>query len=187
MKKQYQRAFTLIELLTVLALLSVLLMLAAPSFRDFYRSSQLSSQTNTLIAALHAAKNEAIKHNSYAYLVPSDGQSWDNGWMVFVDSDFDQDYTAGTDTKIMESEALPSSLTLSGNGTAAGGTPYVGFDGSGFPRDFGNLTLTLKLKNLSGSEEIQNTRYIKLAVTGQIRSCKPASASDSNCNATSSQ
>jgi type IV fimbrial biogenesis protein FimT len=191
MSKHNQRAFTLIELLVVLALLAVLLMLAAPSFRDLQRSSQLSSHTNTLVAALHSAKNEAIKHNSPSYLQPTDGSNWAKGWIVFVDSDFDESYSVNTDTKIMEGEALPNSLALSGTGTAAGGTPYVSFDGSGYPRNKssgpGNLTMTLKFNGLSGTEDIQNTRNIILAITGRVRSCRPASASDDNCKSSSTE
>lgn len=191
MNKHAQCAFTLIELLVVLALLAVLLMLSAPSFMEFQRSSQLSSHTNTLVAALHSAKNEAIKHNSPSYLQPTDGSNWANGWMVFVDSDFDETYSANTDTKIMQIEALPNSLALSGGGNAAGATPYVSFDGSGYPRSkgggLGNLTMALKLKGFSGDKEIQNTRYIILTNTGRVRSCRPTSASDKNCNSKSTQ
>lgn len=185
MTQQKQNAFTLIELLVVLALLSTLLLLAAPSFRDFYRSSQLSSQTNTFIAALHAAKNEAIKHNSYSYLVPRDGANWSSGWFVFVDNDFDQIYTPGSDIQVLEEEGLVETLTIAGTGTADENPAYISFNGSGYPRAKNNaptgLTLGLAVKGLSGDEAVKNTRYIVLALTGRIRSCKPSSSNDGNC------
>lgn len=190
MTRHQQRAFTLIESLIVLALLSVLILLAAPSFRDLYRSSQLSSQTNTLIAALHAAKNEAIKHNAYSYLVPSDGSNWNSGWMVFVDSDFNQAFSTN-DIKVLEEEAVADHLTITGTNTANLSPPYISFNGSGYPRaknnNPANLTLSVKLNGLSNEQQVRNTRHIKLAITGRIRTCTPSSGSDANCNTSSSE
>lgn len=184
MKKQY--AFTLIELLVVLAVLSVLLMLGAPSFKDFQISSKLSSQTNSLVAALHATKNEAIKRNTPSYLVPQDGSNWNNGWLAFVDNDFDGEFSENSDLLILENEFPSDTLKISASGTAAGNSPYISFDGSGYPRSKssapGNLTLNISLLTSDSSEVIKHTRRIKLAVTGRIRSCKPASASDAQCS-----
>lgn len=191
MKNQHTRAFTLIELLVVLAIASILITLAAPSFRDFYRSSQLSSQVNTLIAALHTAKNEAIKNNLYSYLVPNDGSSWESGWTIFVDTDFDQDFTDGTDIKVMQSDGLPASISIEATGSAGSASPYVSFDGSGYPRENNNsperLSFTLKIKGLSDADALQNTRHVIMEMTGHIRSCKPASLNDDSCKSTSTE
>ena len=187
MKKHLQRAFTLIELVVVMALVAVMAMLAAPGFRDFFNSSRLSSQTNALVAALYAAKNEAIKHNANTYLVPADGAAWSSGWMVFVDSDFSQSFNAG-DVKVLEGEALPDNLTLSGTGTSNLAPPYVSFNGSGYPRKKDstpeNLTMSVKLNGLTGAAQLRGTRHIKLAITGRIRTCQPVSSSDNNCSGT---
>lgn len=187
MKKIHQKAFTLIELMVVLALLSVLLVLAAPSFKDFHRSSQLTAQVNTFIASLQSAKNEAIKHNVHSYIVPNDGASWASGWRIFLDSDFNGSFTPGTDPVIYESEALPSTLAVaaSANTSASANPPHISFDGSGYPRaNSGSQmwTLSLKIDGLSGDEEIKNTRNIKIARTGRVRSCKPTSAKDDTCS-----
>lgn len=191
MKNQHTRAFTLIELLVVLAIASILITLAAPSFRDFYRSSQLSSQVNTLIAALHTAKNEAIKNNLYSYLVPNDGSSWESGWTIFVDTDFDQDFTDGTDIKVMQSDGLPASISIEATGSAGSASPYVSFDGSGYPRENNNsperLSFTLKIKGLSDADALQNTRHVIMEMTGHIHSCKPASLNDDSCKSTSTE
>lgn len=191
MTQRKQNAFTLIELLVVLALLSSLLLLAAPSFRDFYRSAQLSSQTNTFIAALHAAKNEAIKYDSYSYLVPRDGTNWSSGWSVFVDSNFDQIFTKGVDIQVLDEEGLAETLAIAGTGTAAETPAYISFNGSGYPRSKTNApagsTITLSVKGFSGDEAVKNTRYIVLALTGRIRSCKPSSANDTNCKSSSTE
>lgn len=185
MKKHAQRAFTLVEVMVVLALLALLMTFAVPGFRDFLRTSQLSSQTNTVIAALYAAKNEAIKHNSNSYFVPVDGADWASGWMVFVDNDFNQTYDLATDTLIMQGEPLPDIVRLEGSGTMDEDEPYISFNGSGYPRTktgaSGNASLSLQLKGVSGAELVRNSRFIVLAVTGRIRSCKPQSSTDASC------
>lgn len=180
----HQRAFTLIELLVVMTLLSILLMIAAPSFRDFQRSSTLSSQTNTLVAALHAAKNEAIKRNVPS-LLEAKGNSWNDGWRVFADSDFDGSYTQGTDHLVVESDPIPTMLSFSGAGTANETPPYVRFNGSGYPANksngLGNLSLSIHFSDVSDDEKARKSRVIVIARTGRIRTCQPTSASDSNC------
>lgn len=183
----HQRAFTLIELLVVMTLLSILLMIAAPSFRDFQRSSTLSSQTNTLVAALHAAKNEAIKRNVPSLLEPK-GNGWNDGWRVFADSDFDGTYTEGTDHLVVESDPITTTLKFGGGDIANkddSPPPYVRFNGSGYPASksngFGNLSLSIQFSDVSGEEQARNSRVIVISRTGRIRTCQPTSAVDSKC------
>ena len=51
--------FTLIELMVTLAIAAVLMMVAAPSFVGFQRNSEMTSVTNSLLAAANAARAEA--------------------------------------------------------------------------------------------------------------------------------
>lgn len=180
-----QRALTLIELLVTLAIMAILATLAAPGFQDFQRSNLLASHTNMLVAALQTAKNEAIKRNEPTYLVPL-GSGWGSGWRVYVDTDFDGAYTAGTDLSIIEQAALPTQLTLSKTGS----DNFVSFNGSGFPQKSSPLNTTFTFQHegfASGSDAAaRNARRIMVAKTGRIRSCKPASASDSQCLSNSS-
>lgn len=179
-----QRAFTLIEMLVTLTILGILATLAAPGFQSFQRSNLLAAHTNTLVAGLHAARNEAIKRNEHTYLVPL-GNEWTSGWRVFVDTNFDGIYTEGTDISVMEQPALPSQLSLEKTGFGA----FVSFDGSGFPRAASppNTTFTFQLTGFTpgSDEEARNARRVKIALTGRIRSCKPASANDSQCSSKS--
>lgn len=178
--KKYQHAFTLIEMMVTLSILIVLTTLAAPSFQSFQRSNLLSSYTNTLVAGLHTARNEAIKRNEHTYLAPLEG-NWINGWRVYVDKDFDGSYTSGNDITLLEQAALPNQLIISKNGTGN----FISFDGSGFPQKTSPLNATLTIQHsgfMSNSDAAaQNSRLIKIAKTGRIRSCKPTSANDSKC------
>jgi type II secretion system protein H len=55
-----QRAFTLIELILVLALLAIVTSLAAPSLSSFFRGRALQSEARQLLSLTHAGQSRAI-------------------------------------------------------------------------------------------------------------------------------
>lgn len=55
--------FTLVELLVTIALGSILLALAVPSFNGFIIANRLTTQANEMVAAINFARSEAIKRN----------------------------------------------------------------------------------------------------------------------------
>jgi len=177
------RGFTLIELLVTVALAAVLMMVAVPSFTSFTRNSQLTSFTNTLLAGINAARGEAMKRGMYAMVVPANGTSWDSGWIVFIDADRSQAYEAANDIRILTSDAKPTYLTITGNGTATGTTPYVMYDASGYSRTktggFGALTFEVKRNDLTSSDQV---RRLKIASSGRARICTPQSSTDATCS-----
>jgi type IV fimbrial biogenesis protein FimT len=90
--------FTLIELLVTIVVLSILLVLAVPSFRSFMQNDQQWTQTNNLILSLNAARSEAIKNDTTVFPailgspgsqictsndgVACTGTPWNQGWIV---------------------------------------------------------------------------------------------------------
>jgi prepilin-type N-terminal cleavage/methylation domain-containing protein len=96
MKVRDDRGFTITELMVVLALGSVILAIAAPSFRDFQRNSRLTSIANDFLGAVQSARSEAITRQTWVSVCPADapeaatpvctdtGTDF-HGWLVFVD------------------------------------------------------------------------------------------------------
>ncbi len=109
------RGFTLIELMVTIAVAAVLMMIAAPSFVAFQRNAELTSTTNTLIAAINTARGEAMKRGAYAMVVPKDGSQWSSGWIVFVDKDLSMGFDASKDDVVLEQPAPSGYITISGN------------------------------------------------------------------------
>jgi type IV fimbrial biogenesis protein FimT len=185
------RGFTLIELMITLAIAAVLALVAAPGLTAYKRNAELTSTTNTLLSGINAARSEAMKRGMKAIVLPVDRSHWSSGWIIFVDKDADQAYTEANDITILTQGPLESYFSISGTGSASGTAPYILYDGSGYSRlkngGFGALTLSLSRNDLSGQSSLEQTRRLVIAKTGRARTCKPASASDTTCAASSTQ
>jgi len=189
------KGFTLIELMVTLAIAAMLLVVAVPSMVTFKRNAELTSATNTLLSAINAARGEAMKRGMNAMVVPTDnGTDWNKGWVVFVDNSttYSQAYESADDITVLTQGAMPSYLTVTGNGTAGYTPSFIKFDASGYSKDKmnafpGNLTLNLVRNDASGSDVSKQTRRIIISATGRARTCMPASANDSTCLAASSE
>lgn len=183
-----QQGFTLVELMTTLAIAAVLMLIAAPSFTNFQRNSELTSLTNKLVGAINSARGEAMKSGRNAYVIPLTASDWSGGWQVYVDMNNNDRYDTGTDTLILSEPAIADYLSVVGTNSAAIGTapsPHIGFNNSGFARSIpssstlANLSLTIKRKDTSTSNADAQSRIILVARTGRTRACTPST--DSNC------
>lgn len=184
-----QLGFTLIELMVTIAIAAILMMVAAPSFVTFQRNSELTSATNTLIAAINAARGEAMKRGAFAMVVPKDGAHWSSGWIVFVDKDLDKAFDTSEDEVVLDQIAPSDYITVSGTGAAAETSPYVLYDGSGYSKTksggFGALTFSIVRNDVSSAQASEQARRIIIAATGRTRSCRPSQ--DTTCTASATQ
>ena len=186
MQRRSSSGFTLIELMITLAIAAILLMVAVPNLSAYRRNAELTSAANTFMASLNTARSEAMKRGRNAMVVPTNnGSNWNDGWVVFVDIDRSQNYNESTDTVVASQADLPAGINITGVNSAAGGTPYVMFDASGYSRlkagGFGALSLSMARTEGTVAEQLDQTRRIIIASTGRVRICKPLSATDANC------
>lgn len=177
------RGFTLIEILVTFAVLAVMLVLAAPSFVAFQRSSELTSTANAFMASLSVARAEATKRQLNAFVEAGSPTSaaaadWSGGWFVYLDVDNSLDYTAGVDVLVSQTGALPASVAVNVTANAnafvdpAVTRPYVMFNGSGFLRTRSGAFVAegvLELKNRVGGE----VRCVAASPSGRLRVGKP--------------
>jgi type IV fimbrial biogenesis protein FimT len=146
------RGFTLVELLTAIAVLAVLVALAVPNFNDATLSARLNGFANSLVAAAQVARSEAIKRNATVTLCTStDGATcaasggWEQGWIVL------------TDTGVIQyQQALPSEFKV----TEGGGAEEIDFLGTVVGTN--PATLTVCRSSPVGSEE----RVVTISGTG---------------------
>ncbi len=84
--------YTLIELMSMLAVVSILVSVGLPMMNVFFDSNRMVSNTNDLVAGLNITRSEAIKQQIRVTLCQSadtasctgSGQ-WEDGWIVFQD------------------------------------------------------------------------------------------------------
>ena len=102
--------FTLIELMVVVAMVAIMLMLAAPSLREFTANQALGGATSDLMGASMTARSTAINRNAQVVIEPQTGTDWTTGWRVYVDKNGDASYAAADDELIATGPPLPETV-----------------------------------------------------------------------------
>lgn len=125
-----RRGFTLIELIVSIAVMSLLFMIAAPSFLTLIQSNQLISATNEFLSGLQSARAEAIKQGRRVTMCKSANSSscttsgdWSQGWIQFVDLDHDAVADSG-ETVVRVGSQAPAGISIKGNTPVASYVSY---------------------------------------------------------------
>ncbi len=108
--------FTLVELITVVAIMGILAALAGPSFTDMIARQRLRTGAFDLVGDLMLARSEAIKRGESVTVTP--GDNWALGWTVDSAGGARISERAAFGAKV-ESPAGASALTFSRDGRAA--------------------------------------------------------------------
>jgi len=94
-----EKGFSLLELMTSLAIFFILGALGIPSYVGYVRNGELSNSATSLFSDLHLARSEAIKRKTTVSLCRSgdsmmdnptcggNANSWSDGWIVYVEVD----------------------------------------------------------------------------------------------------
>jgi type IV fimbrial biogenesis protein FimT len=157
-----QPGFTLVEFMVVVAVIAVLVTYAIPSFTDLITRSRIVASINHFVAGNTFARSEAISRKVNVGIAPATGTDWATGWVVFIDSNFDNVFNAGEVT-LARGDPLPEGLTVTDNAGAPGSAlVYVPggtlrFNGAAL----GQRRLDMELKN--------QKRVLCVAATGSIR------------------
>ena len=76
------RGFTAIELIIVIAIVSVIAAIALPDLSNLLVNQRLRAAGTDLMSSLIVARSEAIKRNGPVEVRPATGADWTQGWVV---------------------------------------------------------------------------------------------------------
>ena len=98
--------FNLIELVVVIAIISIMASIAVPSFTGMIAKMKAQSTASDLHMALMKTRSEAIKRNANVKLVIASGGK---GWTI---------YPSAADGNVLESHAVSGNVSISGAASA---------------------------------------------------------------------
>ena len=128
-----QRGFTLVEVLITVAIASILLSIAAPSFSTLVKNNRISSSVSEFTGSLYLARSEAIKRGKNVTVCKSNNGStcittgnWEQGWITFEDPNDNAVVDNSEAASIIRiHKALPNMLTLTGNSNVRSHITYA--------------------------------------------------------------
>lgn len=109
--------FTLIELIVTLTVLGILTGVAVPQFTDFLRNSRRAATINELVGSLSLARSEAVRRGVQVAVcktvngtscVSGAGDTWQAGWLVFVNTDADSPPVVDPDETVLKVRTDPA-------------------------------------------------------------------------------
>lgn len=134
-KVHKQRGFNIIELMLTLAIVAVLLAIAVPGFRLITQNSQQRNAIADINNMLARVRTEvAARHRGVTVCVSDDqatcsgNATWEDGWIVFIDTDEDGTHDVGEATVAIH-QAFPEGITIRTLGVTSGLT----YDNDGLP------------------------------------------------------
>lgn len=110
--------FTILELMITLAIATLVMAIAVPSYRSIASSYNISAETNSLLGDVSYARNEAIRQGiSVLMCSSSDGltcsasSTWGNGWVVMVPANGSCTVTSGQAAQNAQPLRVQAALT----------------------------------------------------------------------------
>ena len=162
------RGVTLLEMLTVIALISLLMAMGVPSYRYVTNRNRISAEVNGLLGDLQYARLEAIKEGQTVSVCVSSNSTtclassaWQNGWIVFSDVNGNGQLGAG-DTILKVQTPFSATDTFA----ASNNIEWITFNREGFAVGLpaAGALLTLHASPVNSS----STRCLSLTLVGMM-------------------
>ena len=157
--------YTLIELMSMLAVVSILVSVGLPMLNVFFDSNRMVSNTNDLVAGLNIARSEAIKQQSRVTLCQSSDNAsctgsgqWEDGWIVFQDPNGNATVDGG-ERILRLNAAADGQVTIRSNDVSNLIASSVSFSSRGLPKALNGGTQ-------SGTFRICDKRGLKVNADG---------------------
>lgn len=162
--------FTIIEILTVVIIMTILLAAAIPGWKIFIQNNQANMIASKLYTSLILARTTAIQSGYKTLLCPvltpngvtcQNSTQWDN-WIVFMDKDADNSFDEGTNVDTIEQVRFYRDLPASTITASTAGA--IGFTPTGFSINTSNQTFNILPPGCIGN----NGKQITIEPSGNI-------------------
>jgi len=167
--RQHRSAFTLLELMIVLTIISILFASALPELSNMLAGRQLRAASADLLAAINESRAQAIARRRVVTLLAENGD-WQQGWLIVVDANANR--IAEQDELVLARHKPPPERLIIRTGFTDATAPfYVAYNAAGrscraaHPNAANFGTITLELAGVQ--------RNIKINMQGRARLCDP--------------
>ena len=151
-------AFTVLELMVVVAIAAILLLTGVPALQQFTWRQHMRAAVGNLQNDLLTARSEAVFRSTSVVACPGDPQlgcsgsaDWSRGWIVFAD--VNEDRQAQADETVLRQGQVFEHISIGGSagrssirflpdGSAPGSNSTIGFCGPGGPRQARKLVVS---------------------------------------------
>jgi type IV fimbrial biogenesis protein FimT len=114
--------YTMLELVMVISIVAILATIAMPGFKYVTTSNRIAGEVNGLLGDMQFARSEAVKEGqTVTVCISADlascagnaaGGNWALGWIVFLDTNGDQQVQAATEAIIRKQPAFSGTDTF---------------------------------------------------------------------------
>ena len=172
-----QRGFSLLELMTGIAVFGILVAIGVPSLTAMIRTNRVAANTNELVVALSAARSEAVRRGLPVAVCSrttptadacqiGTANNWGNGWLVYTDAVGTTGTIDAGDEILQRYDAVSTGVSLLSNSL-----PVVRFAASGLPAaGAADTVFTIKHNVCTGNTK----RTVRITVTGRLHTNKAA-------------
>lgn len=114
--------YSLYELVMTVAIVSVILLVAVPSFKNSAANARIRAEVDGLFHAVHLARKESIVRRRVMTICPTqDGENcnpdgdWSGGWILFANKDRDWPAVRDVDERIVRRARIDRRVRVTAN------------------------------------------------------------------------
>ena len=160
-----------------MVIVAILMAVGVPSYRYVTTDNRMSTEVNELLGDLEFARSEAVREGqtiTVCAAAPSSTPSspscaatgataWQNGWIVFLDTNNDQQIDSTSDSVLRIQSAFLGGDTFASSGSGATNLGAFTFNRSGFVNQLGTSQVTVTLKDSTANSAYTRCLYLTLA------------------------
>jgi len=181
-----ENGLTLVELLITIAVIAVVIAIGVPGLNKYAERNRSTAQVNLVSGTLSLARSEAIKRGVNVVVCASNdttnasptcsgNTAWENGWIVFADSDNNGSFDSGNpnDAMLAVNNGLNGGLTMkvtsnNSQNNSSTSQAQITFRANGSVKPIGNKDYSWTTVICPGDANPAHARAMNISPVGSI-------------------